>query len=47
MFALSKKADIRPNNRYVRFTPESGHVQCTSDVRFVPIADPMSARSIS
>ena len=23
----------------VRFTPESGHVQCTSHVRFVPIAD--------
>ena len=23
----------------VRFTPESRHVRCTSDVRFVPIAD--------
>jgi hypothetical protein len=23
----------------LRFTPNSGHVQCTSHVRFVPIAD--------
>ena len=33
----SAKADSgRPD---VRFTPKSGHVQCTSHVRFVPIAD--------
>ena len=25
--------------RHVRFTPESGHVRCKADVRFVPIAD--------
>ena len=23
----------------VRFTPENGHMRCTRDVRFVPIAD--------
>ena len=28
---------MSPND--VRFTPESGHVQCTRDVRYVPIAD--------
>ena len=33
------KADIRTAKSHVRFTPESGHVRCTRDVRFVPIAD--------
>jgi hypothetical protein len=32
------QASIAPRLRHVRFTPESGHVQCNS-VRFVPIAD--------
>ena len=36
---FGSKADIRTAKRHVRFTPESGHVRCTRDVRFVPIAD--------
>ena len=31
--------DVRFSPDYVRFTPESGHLRRTSDVRFVPIAD--------
>jgi len=30
MTALGQKADICSAQRLVRFTPESGHVQCTS-----------------
>ena len=33
------KADICGAKGHVRFSPESGHVRCTRDVRFVPIAD--------
>ena len=32
-------ADILRRGSHVRFTPESGHVQCNRYVRFVPIAD--------
>ena len=35
---VTPKADICSANRHVRFTPESGHVQCTSRC-------PLSARS--
>jgi hypothetical protein len=28
--ALGQKADVRGANGHVRFTPKSGHVQCTS-----------------
>ena len=37
MSALVKQKLQRKS--YVRFTPKSGHVRYTSDVRFVPIAD--------
>ena len=36
---FGSKAEVKATNIDVRFTPESGHVQCTSDVRLVPIAD--------
>ena len=42
MSALGHKRtfpDVRFSQNDVRFTPESRHVQCTSDVCFVPIAD--------
>ena len=36
---FGSKADICSAKGHVRFTPESGHVQRTSHVCFVPIAD--------
>ena len=36
---FGSKADMCSALGDVRFTPESGHVQCTRHVRFVPIAD--------
>ena len=44
MSALGHKRTCRDAKRHVRFTPESGHVRCTSDVRFVPIADICTSR---
>ena len=38
MSALGHKQTFAMQNRHVRFTPDSGHVQCTAHVRFVPIA---------
>ena len=36
---FGSKADMCSAKRHVRFTPESGHVRCKKNVRFVPIAD--------
>ena len=36
---FGSKADMCGAKGHVRFTPNSGHVRCNSDVRFVPIAD--------
>jgi hypothetical protein len=36
---FGSKADMCSAIRHVRFTPESGHVRCKEDVRFVPKAD--------
>ena len=36
---FGSKADMCSAISHVRFTPNSGHVQCTTHVRFVPIAD--------
>ena len=36
---FGSKADMCSAKRHVRFTPESGHLQCNRDVRFVPKAD--------
>ena len=36
---FGSKADMCSAKGHVRFTPKSGHVQCTADVRYVPIAD--------
>src|SRR5262249_36140619 len=40
-FRYGSKADIRAAKSHVRFTPESGHVQCSAvaDVRYGPKAD--------
>ena len=43
---FGSKADICTAQGHVRFTPESGHVQRTNDVRFVPKAD-ISAANIT
>ena len=40
--SFGSKADICAANRHVRFTPNSGHVRATRDVRFVPEADIVS-----
>ena len=39
MSALGQKQTFAVQNVHVRFTPKSGHVRRTRDVRFVPIAD--------
>ena len=39
MSALGSKGDMCSAKSHVRFTPKSGHAQCTRDVRFVPKAD--------
>jgi hypothetical protein len=47
MSALGQKQTSAACTVGVRFTPESGHVQCTGHVRFGPIADISSGYSIT
>ena len=46
MSALGQKQTLVAKS-HVRFTPDSGHVRATRDVRYVPIADMRCSYSIT